>query len=388
MRTEGAAAASGLIIAFAAWLWSAGGVAQVNDIPIRIGLVDGAESVEISVNGGHTAFTADERMLFQDDQAADWRLTISRSETIIIDGRDLEIAEFRLVPDAGARVSVRGRPYRGELRILARESGLTVVNRLGLEEYLLGVVPVEMPHSWPLEALKAQAVVARTYAIRYLGRFESAGYDLCPDQRCQVYAGLAAEAERSSRAVNLTRGLIVLWGDRPASTFYHSDSGGHTASSAEVWGGERPYLPGIADPYGAASPRRSWTFSLRASVLAKYLEAMGRSVGVPNAISFGAYSASGRAGLMAITGTGGRLELTGFEFRTLLQRMGVFSTRVRLEATRTEPERTFILSGSGWGHGVGLSQWGAREMAQRGRTFDQILAHYFPGTTLGRYRLP
>jgi len=388
MRAEGATAVCWLIIALAAWLWSAGGAAQVNDIPIRIGLVDGAETVEIAVNGGHTALTEDERLLFQGDRAAGWRLSISRSGTIIIDGRDLGVAEFRLVPDSGARVSVRGRAYRGELRILARESGLTVVNRLGLEEYLLGVVPVEMPHSWPLEALKAQAVVARTYAIRYLGRFESAGYDLCPDQRCQVYAGLAAEAERSSRAVNLTQGLIVLWGDHPASTFYHSDSGGHTASSAEVWGGVRPYLPGIADPYGAASPRRSWTFSLRAGVLAQYLEAMGRSVGVPKAISFGAYSASGRAGLMAITGSAGRLELAGFEFRTLLQRMGVFSTRVRLEATRTEPEKTFILSGSGWGHGVGLSQWGAREMAERGRTFDQILAHYFPGTTLGRYRLP
>jgi stage II sporulation protein D len=375
-------------VAIATCLWPAGGGAQINDIPIRIGLIDGAQSVEIAVNGGHTTYAADGRILFRAELGIGWRLTAGRSGTVVVEHRDLEVAEIRIVPDPGARVSVRGRPYRGDIRILARASGLTVVNRLGLEEYLLGVVPVEMPPSWPLEALKAQAVIARTYAIRNLGQFESASYDLCADQRCQVYAGLGAESERTTRAVGETRGLIALWQDRPAATFYHSDSGGHTASSAEVWGGELPYLPGVLDPYGTASPRRTWTFSLRAGVLGQYLSAMGRPVGEPRALNLAGYSASGRVTVLTVTGTAGRVELTGPELRGLLQRMGIFSTRLRLDATRAESETIFILSGSGWGHGVGLSQWGAREMADRGMGFERILAHYYPGISLGRYHLP
>ena len=388
MRPARALRGASAALAIAAYLWSGGGDAQINDIPIRIGLVDGAQSVEIAVSGGHTAYAADGRLLFRADLAIGWRLTAGRSGAILVEHRDLEASEMRIVSDPGARVSVRGRPYRGDLRILARASGLTVINRLGLEEYLLGVVPVEMPPSWPLEALKAQAVIARTYAIRNLGQFESSGYDLCADQRCQVYAGLGAESVRTTRAVGETRGLIALWQDRPAATFYHSDSGGHTASSAEVWGGALPYLPGVPDPYGAASPRRAWTFSLRAGVLGQYLSGMGRPVGEPRALSLAGYTASGRASVLTVTGSAGRVELTGAELRGLLQRMGIFSTRLRLDATRAESGTTFILSGSGWGHGVGLSQWGAREMADRGMGFERILAHYYPGISLGRYQLP
>ena len=149
-------------------------------------------------------------------------------------------------------------PYRGDLVVRSRGGRLSVVNELGLERYIRGVVPWEMPHDWPLEALKAQAVIARSYALAT--RRTDGIYDLLPDTRDQVYGGLTAEKPESNRAVAATAGRVLWFGNEVATTYYHSTSGGRTAAVWEVWPGftHVPYLRAVWSPYEAASPKFTW----------------------------------------------------------------------------------------------------------------------------------
>ena len=170
---------------------------------------------------------------------------------------------LRLVPpvrfEPGAMpLRIDTRPYRGAFVVHRSGGSLSVVNDIDRELYLRGVVPWEMPHEWPLEALKAQAVVARSYAIATLHPGQT--YDLLPDTRDQVYGGLVAETPETNRAVGATAGRVLFHGDRVATTYYHSTSGGRTASICDVWPKAPciPYLRSVADPHETASPHHVW----------------------------------------------------------------------------------------------------------------------------------
>jgi stage II sporulation protein D len=147
-------------------------------------------------------------------------------------------------------------PYRGQLEVAVAGGKLNVVNVVGLEQYLAGVVPKEMPSAWPDEALKAQAVAARSYALAH--RLEGKGYDLYADVRSQVYGGVPAESPRATAAVNATKGEVLLWEGKPIDALFHSTSGGATVDAAEVFGKPVPYLVGVADPHSDLSPVHRW----------------------------------------------------------------------------------------------------------------------------------
>ena len=163
-------------------------------------------------------------------------------------------------PTGGASLGVSGRVFRGELQVSRAGAKLQLVNVLGLEAYLLGVVPGEMPKDWPLEALKAQAVAARTYAVAHLITGKS--YDLYSDWRSQMYYGVASEASGPSQAVRETRGQILTYAGKPAQTFYFSSSGGRTISSLDAFGSDLPYLVAVDDPWDESSPNHAWASQL------------------------------------------------------------------------------------------------------------------------------
>ncbi len=162
--------------------------------------------------------------------------------------------QFR--PPSGGTLKRGGLSYRGELRVIVTAKRLQLVNVVPLESYLLGVVPGEMPRDWPLEALKAQAVAARTYAIGNLVKGRT--YDLYSDWRSQVYYGVEREAPGTTQAVRDTKGKVVTFGGKVAQVFYFSSSGGRTASAADIYGSEVPYLISVDDPWDVASPHHRW----------------------------------------------------------------------------------------------------------------------------------
>ncbi|MFN8222799.1 MAG: SpoIID/LytB domain-containing protein [Gaiellales bacterium] len=162
--------------------------------------------------------------------------------------------QFR--PGKGSPLKVRDMSYRGELRITAAGKRLQLVNVVPLESYLLGVVPGEMPKDWPLEALKAQAVAARTYAAGNLLRGRP--YDLYSDWRSQMYYGVEHEASGPTQAVRETKGKVVTYDGKIAQVFYFSSSGGRTANAVDVYGSDVPYLRSVDDPWDEASPYHRW----------------------------------------------------------------------------------------------------------------------------------
>lgn len=262
--------------------------------------------------------------------------------------------------------------YRGTLRLLAQDQSMLLINVLDIETYLRGVVPAEMQASWPLEALKAQAVAARTYT---LGRLDPSNtHDLCATVDCQVYRGAEVEHPATDAAVLATAGEVLLYDGDYARTYYHSDSGGAVASSLEVWGSALPYLQAKTD-VASNGPHAQWTARLDPQRMRTYLVAAGFSVGTPTRVQVLEVSSSGRALRATISGTQGSVTLAGTALRLQLRAWGLRSTRIVMTGDLS-------VRGQGWGHGVGMSQYGARERALSGNDYRQILAFYYPGTTL------
>ncbi|HEX6457806.1 MAG TPA: SpoIID/LytB domain-containing protein [Thermoleophilaceae bacterium] len=206
--------------------------------------------------------------------------------------------------------------YRGSLVLAATAGGVSAVNRLDLEQYLDAVVPSEMPAAWPLEALKAQALAARAYAIRSLS--PAAPFDVYADTRSQMYRGVTAEASRSTSAVHATRAYALFYGSGVAATYFSSSSGGRTAAIDEEWGGPAvPYLRSVSDPYDHVSPWHDWTVTMTTSEAASRLGPL--LLGDLQGIAVTARNSSGRAATVQIRGSAGVVDATGVQVRTALR---------------------------------------------------------------------
>jgi stage II sporulation protein D len=216
-----------------------------------------------------------------------------------------------------------GRPYRGQLEVAVVAGKLRIVNVVGLEAYLAGVVPDEVPSAWPAEALKAQAVVARSYA---LASRRTGPFDLYADVRSQVYGGVRAEEPATTTAVGETSGQVLLYEGKVAQTFSFSTSGGRTASAADTWSGEPvPYLVSVADPYDGASPYHAWgPVAFTAPALAKKLGVKGAILDVQTTVN-----ASQRVDLVTVVTQTGETEVRGGDVRT---KLGLRSTWFRVGA--------------------------------------------------------
>ena len=206
--------------------------------------------------------------------------------------------------------------YRGSVQVDVVSGKLRAINVVGLEQYLYGVVPSEMPFTWAPEALKAQAVVARSYA---LATRRSGAFDLYPDTRSQVYLGIEHEKASTTAAVDATAGQVVLYQGQVAKTFFFSTSGGRTASAEDVWGAPVPYLVSVPDPYDSISSHHTWgPVAYTGTTLAKRLKLKGRVVDVQSELN-----SSGRIKTLTVVGSRGTVVIPGASVR---QRLGVQST--------------------------------------------------------------
>jgi stage II sporulation protein D len=372
--------------------------------------------------------------------------------------------------------------YRGRLVFIRAASGFTVVNELDIENYVRGILKMEMSADWPQEALKAQAILARTYAVKNRGKFAKRGYDFDAGENSQVYRGVNAESPSTDKAVSQTAGMILAWNGEAADVFYHSDSGGATADISHVWGSSRPYLRVRQEAVNYTSPNSTWQAKLSQAQVTSILSNMKQNVGNVQSVAIALADEAGRAVQLKVTGDRGAVNVKAHDFRMAagprvikstkfqiarpggaivqpiqnaapaptvpapaantppvpaaksskddfieMTRAGIF-TSVELIDMLTHPEKReeykaigyermkerggvpsaetpnpepapqkptpppvsqtgsgdFIFTGKGWGHGVGLSQWGAKAMADKGIKCEEILGHYFPGTKIGK----
>lgn len=339
---------------------------------VRVLLDEVAAPVAVQMQGAHRGYV-DGAPLFDTAFALEWPVVAYYGQ-IYVDSQPLG-SSFTLEPTDQTPFYWNGQPYRGALRFVAEGDTLKVINVIEMELYLRGVVPVEMFASWPLEALKAQAVASRSYTMARLDPEES--YDVCGTQICQEYGGMGVEQSETDRAVSETAGLVVTYRDDYARTVYHADSGGIVASSEEVWGGDVAYLVARKDAE-SSTPHRSWEARLDPAQIAASLTALGRSVGTVSALHPISYSESGRVIQAEIRGSTGRVTLAGVELRNMLRGWGLKSTRFQMTGSLTA-------RGNGWGHGVGMSQYGARALAEAGYSHLQILQFYYPNTEFKQY---
>ncbi len=216
---------------------------------IKIGLVDGAEQVVIGVSKSSYMYkTNRDKPVCQLDAMKPYRFKAKGSSIAVqIDGKyyDLSLSRLVIVPQNKGFVSVKKRWYRGEFIIMNRDGRLVVVNELPIEEYILGVVPSEMPSKWNQEALKAQAIAARSYAIANRGKRASKGYDLKDTPEDQAYGGASSETAETNRAVASTKGVVVTYNQKIIPAYYSASAGGQTTNSGAVWNQDLPFLRSV-----------------------------------------------------------------------------------------------------------------------------------------------
>jgi stage II sporulation protein D len=446
----------------------------VSNIQVKVGVADSVQSGKVIGDG----------IIFTDAKGK--KGSVKSGAVIKASGGGLSVGtavlSFPVTAAAKGPVGWDNVKYRGKLTFIKAGLGLTVINELPLEDYVRGILKVEMAADWPFEALKAQAILARTYAVRNRGRFGKRGYDFDAGENSQMYRGVNAEDPRTDKAVSETAGMVLMWNGAAADVYYHSDSGGATADAADVWGSVRPYLRVQREPVRYASPNSTWNTTLTEAQVTSILSKMKQNVGKVLDIDVATVDAAGRAVTLKVTGEHGTVSVKAHAFRMAAGSRVIKSTNLQISrdgkapapattpaptptpkpqaapATPTQPpkgdpliamikagmftpkelidmlsypenreeylkigyermneqapedeplpdptppaaetpvpasvgpqpaqaEAFFVFSGRGWGHGVGLSQWGAKAMAEKGMKCGEILGHYFPGTKISK----
>jgi stage II sporulation protein D len=303
---------------------------------------------------------------------------------VSVDGRTVRGGLWVRPRDAATDyVSINGRSYRGVLRLVPIKKGyVDVVEYVDLDDYLQGVLPREVGSNWPMEALKAQAVISRTFALA--NKTENAGqlYDMSNDVRFQVYGGRSDESLGPTKAVRDTHGEILIDATgKPIQAFFHSSCGGMTEKPGAVWSASYPdtLFTNAEDTFCQEDPYRTWHLSLPISLIRSRLAKNKIYVGALKEIQISKKSSSGRAETLRFIWRGGQKDILGNRFRLAV---GPEALRSTLLTEIVRSGKRFDFTGHGWGHGVGLCQWGARGRAAAGETYDQILKVYYPGATL------
>jgi len=287
------------------------------------------------------------------------------------------------IRSAGDFIRVNNKSYRGCVELRRKKNGLIlVINDLDIEEYLKGVIASEIPHDWEFEALKAQAVASRTYALYQKRSAGHRPYHILATVNSQVYNGGDGERRNAVRAVKDTKGLVIVYHGEVIPAFYHSSCGGHTENAEEFWGIDEPYLKGVDCECQEISKYGLWEKRVSIAKVATALRRIGYRLNTFEDLTIASLTPAGRVKSVAIRSAGKMKQIPGETLRTALGNTVILSSFFELELIDGEA----VFSGRGSGHGVGLCQWGAQEMAQRGSDFRSILSHYYPGTSLARMK--
>jgi stage II sporulation protein D len=406
---------TGLLVGF-------GGPALATGLPrgriplVRIGLAPEADEVHVGAQGDwFLGILGTQTRPTRVPAAETWTLQAEKGWLVVTDAtgrrRGATADTAFAYPDDLERGPLRlgDQPYRGEFLAWAVGDRVTLVNAVDLESYLAAVLPLELGPQPPAReaALRAQTVAARSYTLATMGRWADRGFDLLATVEDQVYGGISAERPGCTAAVEETRGLVGVHEGAPIRAFYSSTCGGHTAAPEEVWNRPpAPYLRGVRDLAGQAkhsfcsgSPffrwTEEWTGARFESLVRDGLDRAragwdSKKHGRLTDVSLKGRSGSSRAAPLRLSFQRGNIDLSGDEVRWILRRPGGEGLRSALltsvQATRRRGRITRVrISGQGYGHGVGMCQFGAMGMAEAGYTHEQIFRFYYRGAEIHRY---
>jgi len=359
-----------------AWLSAISAVPALAADDIRVAIAEGVASVDV---GGGPMLVADLKGRPLTDQSPTWLRLKSAGGSVDAQGR--RASGVRLTAADGGTLRVGTREYSGALEIIPVGDRLAAINELPLEEYVAGTVRAEAGDRMPLEMLKAQAIVARTYAAYHRQLNAGKVYHIVASKANQQYMGRVPADSLARTAARETERQVLLWQGRLFPAFYHTDSGGHTEDPRAVFSASNmPALKPVRVEFASASPWQHWQLDMPLSELGTALLKAGISIGRVVSLEVLERSVSLRVSQIAIRGLTGSVVLRGNDLRRLLGYDTLKSTLFAVAVV----DHVARFAGRGYGHGVGLDQWSAKTMAELGYDAPQIVAYYYPGAVLAR----
>jgi len=339
---------------------------------IRVKVFDNVSSLHI--DGRDIQLIDTYRNLYIFKNAGISYIILSAGNNGIIVNKALYPARVVTLLFSGGTVKINGNLFRGHLEIANIDNEhLIVVNEVNLEAYVAGLVNAEMPHNWPVEALKAQAVVARTYALWQKERHLNQYYDMDANFMDQVYLGADAEDQKGWDAVNATRGEIITYKGMPILAMYHSICGGETENSEDAIGYRYPYLRAVKCNFCKIAPHFYWSYTIGFQSLAYKLIARGYNLSTVYGFEVIKRSKTQRVMIARVVTNNGDIDLDGVTLRGII---GYDKLRSTLFWFRINNDK-ILFNGRGFGHGVGMCQWGAYGMAKKGYNYKQIIHYYY-----------
>ena len=354
-----------------------------SDNTIRVAIVQDVTSFSLRVKGRFEVYDLNAKKLIAKASSLRKQAVRILNNKIIIRGIPGSVSALQIAPLKGGYVFINGRIFRGRINLIVKPNGkILVVNESGVEDYLRGILCNEVAPWWPMDALKSQAIIARSYGL-YQKQFPKDKYfDLTSDIYSQVYGGKSSERWRTNRAVDLTRGRILTYQGKLFPTYYHATCGGHTEDASKLWNVDLVPLKGVVCNFCVHSPHYKWQAKMSLQDISSKLILKGFRIQEISGIEIIGYDGSGRISGLEIKSQDKGFPVSAKDFRQALGpniiRSANFTSRIDSGAVHFE--------GLGWGHGVGLCQWGMQEMAREGSKYEQILKYYFPQSELSTFK--
>jgi len=349
------------------------------DTIIRVLIMDDEDSFNLALKGRYKIYTIGSDRMVMDGPYLSGAVLPTRGG-IRIGKKDVMFPAVKVRVDHDSNIYVEGRRFRGDVDIIRKDNGkLTVINYIMLDDYLYGVLYHEVSHRWPMEVLKVQAIAARTFALYQMRQNRLQPYDLRNDIYSQVYGGRTSEKWSTTRAVDLTKGEVLTYKGDIIPAYYHATCAGYTEDASVLWNIDAPYLKGVKCDYCKDSKHYKWTKQIPLQELADKLKNGGYKIGHITAVTILLKNKSERVDKIEIKDDSGvTIVLTGKDFRQLIGPNELRSTKFDVSIKWDN----LVLDGYGWGHGVGMCQWGAYGMARKGKKAEEILKYYYPGTEI------
>ncbi len=375
-------------VSFVVFVWVSALFAD-NGPLIRIAVAKDIDSVTIKINGAYEISNPATREILEKDLGLSATIISKGSQGLKLGERQLDYARLRFYSNHDVAVIAAGkeRRYRGFVDVLLLPSGkLLVINQLEVEDYIKGVLLHEVSNHWPLEALKAQAVATRSYAFVQIAANIKKDFDVTNDIYSQVYGGRTSERYRTNLAVDATKSEVLIFAGEILPTYFHATCGGHTEDAIELWPKQSlAPLKGVRCAYCRQSPHYFWKRNIWLKEIQEKLNARGYPLGLIEDISITSRDASERILVLVITDRSAKqITISGKDFREILGPNFIRSNNYFVVMKGYYCD----FFGKGWGHGVGMCQWGAQGMSAQGLSYDKILEFYYPKATIAVVKDP
>ena len=345
---------------------------------IRVAIIQNAESLNLKVGGFYEISVSGRKKVSA--RGKNLMTTVTSYKNGILMGDSNFNADSVLISaDNAGMIIINGRTFRGDVKFIKNKSGkLIAVNYLELEDYIRGILYHEVSHYWPMEALKAQAIVCRTYAVYQMQENRLRDFDVTSDIYSQVYGGKTSERYRTTSAVFATAGMMLTFQDKVFPAYFHSTCGGHTEDAFLLWKTNIMPLKGVPCNFCEGSPHFNWHYVLTREEVRDKLVKGGYNINSIEDITIMARDGSGRVTDLKIKTAKNESKIPAKDFRNIIGPNIIRSANFSVNLIHDD----VVFEGLGWGHGVGLCQWGAYFMAKRGFSAIQILEYYYPEANL------